>query len=146
MWRLAVIGLIAALVLVGCGGGGKKESGGETSSIQEVASCLQKNGATIGRILEEETGIFTMLFAVTPEATFNIANLSETGHANRMIKFMEHSKARGGIKGKLVTTIVNEGLTVVGVVAAPKSGDPLPSPASERLAKECATLPNGAGT
>lgn len=146
MWRLSVTGLVAALVLVGCGGEGKKESGGETPSIQEVASCLQKGGATIGRILEEETGIFTMLFAVTPEATFNIANLPEAGHANRMIKFMENSKARGGIKGKLVTTIVNEGLTVVGVVAAPESGDPLPSPASERLAKECATLPNGAGT
>jgi hypothetical protein len=145
MWRLAFVGLVAVLVLVGCGGGSKTESEGETPSIREVASCMEKGGATIGRILEEETGIFTMVFAVTPEATFNIANLSEAGRSKRMITFMENAKERAGIRGKLVTSVVNKGLTVVGVVAAPETGDPLPSAASERLAKECATLPNGAG-
>jgi hypothetical protein len=146
MWRLAFVGLVAALVLVGCGGGGQTESEGKTPSIQEVASCLEKNGATIGRILEEETGIFEMVFAVTPEVTFNIANLSEADRSKRMIRFMENAKSRAGIEGKLVTTVVNEGFTVVGVVAAPETGDPLPSAESERLGKECATLPNGAGT
>jgi hypothetical protein len=145
MKRFGLIGLIAALAAVGCGDGSETGSGGEeAASVQRIASCLEQDGATIGRVLEEESGTFNMLFAVTPEATFNIANLADAGLSKQIIKFMERSKARAGIEGKMITTVVNEGLTVVGVVAAPTSGDPLPSRASERLAKDCATSPNGA--
>jgi hypothetical protein len=147
MKRFGLIGLIAALVTVGCGGGSETEpSGEEAASVQRIASCLQQNGATILRVLEEESGMFNMLFAESPEATFNIANLAEAGLSKRIIKFMERTKASAGIERKLITTVVNEGLTVVGVVAAPRSGDPLPSPESERLAKDCATSQNGASS
>jgi hypothetical protein len=141
--RWAALAAALGIVVVGCGGGGKATSApsGKAPSIEEIASCLEKGGATVTKVLDEEEGAFQMLYAITPEATFNIVNLADPSLDHRMIRFMDKTKTNGGVKGKLMTTTVNEGWTLVGVVAAPETGERLPSAASERLAKSCAVRP-----
>jgi hypothetical protein len=142
--KWAVLTAALGIVAVGCGGGGASTShipSGKTVSIQEIATCMEQGGAKVTKILDEENGTFQMLYALNAEADFNIVNLADPHLDHRMIKFMEKSKENGGVPGKLVTTPVNEGWTLVGVVAAPETGEPLPSAASERLAKGCAVRP-----
>jgi hypothetical protein len=59
----------------------------------------------------------------------------------RMTRFMQRTKGNANVPGKLVITPVNEGWTLIGVVAAPETHEPTPSTASDELAKGCAERP-----
>jgi hypothetical protein len=133
--RWIALAAILGITIVGCGGGSASVAPvGNGPSVEEIASCLQKGGATVNKVLEEQEGAFDMVFAGTQEASISIANLARPDLDRWMTKFMEKTKASSGIGGKLVTTLVNGGWTVVGLVAAPGKEDA----ASERLAKSCA--------
>jgi hypothetical protein len=141
----ALLGIVAA----GCGGGSGELVAasttpvgiGKTVAIEKIADCMERGGAKVTKVLDEAEGAFQMLYALNPEATFNIVNLAGPRLDRRMTKFMESSARNGGVKGKLVITPVDEGWTLIGVVAAPETGKPLPSAASEELAKGCAVRP-----
>jgi hypothetical protein len=143
--RWLALAALLGIVAVGCGGGGGGGSttipSGKTVAIEEIADCMEQGGARVTKVLDEEKGAFQMLYALNEEATFNIVNLASPHLDRHMTKFMETTASNGGVKGKLVITPVNEGWTLVGVVAAPETGKPLPSAASEELAKGCAARP-----
>jgi hypothetical protein len=142
--RWVAIAALLGVVAAGCGGGGESSTtipSGKTVPIQEIATCMEKGGARVTKVLDEEHGAFQMLYALNPEATFNIVNLASPHLDKRMTRFMQRTKGNANVPGKLVITPVNEGWTLIGVVAAPETYEPTPSAASDELAKGCAERP-----
>jgi len=127
------------LALVGCGEDRQVPAGG-APAIEETASCLEDGGAVA--LESEKEDEYESVVAGSPLGDAVVVfNLPRRSYIERAARLMRKEMKKQGLGGILVTTAVNRGFTLVGVIGREDVHGGMPYVGSEALAKLCATRP-----
>ncbi len=105
-----------------------------------MVSCLKRGGATaepvdtepdLGELVGGQAANGDVIFTIT------LANRNLSGLAIEAVK----KKSEEGVGGILTSSTTDDGYAVVGVVGHEGINGGVPSPASDELARECASRP-----
>jgi hypothetical protein len=106
-----------------------------------MVSCLKRGGATaepvdtesdLGELVGGQAANGDVIFIIT------LANRNLSGLA---IEAVKKKKSEEGVGGIMTSSTADDGYAVVGVVGQEGINGVVPSPASEELARECASRP-----
>jgi hypothetical protein len=106
-----------------------------------MASCLEAGGARVTP--EEQQPEFEFVVARSKEGdAIFVVNMPKPNLSEQAIQALKREKKKSGLGGILITTTLNSGFTLVGVIGHEGINASVPSAVSEKLAKECAVRPS----
>lgn len=143
-WFVAIPVACAALALgIWAGGDEDLVPGGGAPTSEEMVTCLEAGGAADAQVYEEDE-VGEAALAVAPAGdVILLVNLPEPGIFERAERILRKKLRAEGVRGAMLMSAVNQGFTLVGVISREGVDASVPSLASEKLARKCASPPWG---